>query len=884
MKKQMSVQLTTTVLILTTILTACVAPNPTKLAAKDTLFQTSTLSALQAGDFDGALTIGELKRHGDFGLGTFNALDGEMVVLDGQVYQAKDDGVAYLAGDAEQTPFAAVTFFGADQTLTTEKPMMCAEFQTFLDAQLPSINAPYAIKVSGTFADLKVRAPHKESPPYPTLTDALADQVVFDAQNITGTLVGFRLPDYMAGANAAGYHFHFISEDRQTGGHVLDCQTGKLTVEVDDIDQYQVENLSNGTMQAHAPAESVTAQAPMGSATGHEPPLVYGVYSTAVEEPWVNVIHTALNAAQEAGNITYSYAEHLGLDGEMGRTLRQMIADSPPDIVFADAFDNEASLRQLAQEHPEIAFVLGSDMGAKAPNISVFNSWNYESAYLAGMLAGGLTKSDLIGVVAGFPEGAVNRAVNAFIAGARAINPDVDVQTTFINSWFDLDAARAATLAQIESGVDVIYAERDGVIETAAAKGVYTIGNLVDQKAVAPNYVVTSVMWNMESTVQHVVGEMADGAFAAEDLAHYSMMAHGGSHLAAINEDIVGGIPAHLLEQVKARQAEIVSGQFQVPSDENTPPASIPISIAIGAPNAPVYLNFDVAQALGYFADENLDAHLQYFDGGSDAAAALESGAVDFSGNAMDHVLVAQMAGQSLRMVMNFLDQPCAALVIRNELQDAIRSPADLRGRKVGVTRFGSATHTLLVFMAANAGVPATDFEVVEVGVSAMPDALAQGTVDAAMGVPPYTTQLIEAGKAAMLVDLCQPAEAQASIGGGLPFTGLLTRVDVIADQPDTVQRVVNALVKAQLFITTHSAQEIVASLPPEATGGDVAAFTEAVAATLPAFSRQGGLIDPAGLQVLLGLHKTFGTIGDDTEVNLDALYDNQFVKAALDK
>ena len=232
-----------TTLALTTFLTACVSQPSTVGSNPKSLFQTSTLSALQAGQYDGQMTIGELKQYGNFGLGTFNALDGEMVVVDSQVYQIRDDGVAYPTDDEVQTPFAAVTFFEPDQQFTVNESLNCVQLQTHLDDLLPDVDAPYAIKISGTFAHLKVRAPHKESPPYPVLAEALADQAIFETENTTGEMIGFRLPDYMAGLNAAGYHFHFISQDRQTGGHVLDCQTGDLAIEVDAIDQFRLDGI-----------------------------------------------------------------------------------------------------------------------------------------------------------------------------------------------------------------------------------------------------------------------------------------------------------------------------------------------------------------------------------------------------------------------------------------------------------------------------------------------------------------------------------------------------------------------------------------------------------------------------------------------------------------
>ena len=235
-------------LLLLTSLTACVAPLPETFGNRDTLYQAYTLSALSAGDFDGSITVGELKRHGDFGLGTYDALDGEMVMLDGQNYQVRADGLPHLAEDASETPFAAVTYFETEQTFSVDEAGDCPQLQAQIDSALPTLDAPYAIKVSGEFSTIKVRAPHSQSEPFPTLADALADQTIFESQAISGTMVGFRLPEYMAGANATGYHFHFISDDKQAGGHVLACAAGALTVEVDRLGQIYLD-LANDDVQ-----------------------------------------------------------------------------------------------------------------------------------------------------------------------------------------------------------------------------------------------------------------------------------------------------------------------------------------------------------------------------------------------------------------------------------------------------------------------------------------------------------------------------------------------------------------------------------------------------------------------------------------------------------
>lgn len=302
--------------------------------------------------------------------------------------------------------------------------------------------------------------------------------------------------------------------------------------------------------------------------------VVFGAYATAIEEPWDGVIHTALQKAQDDGKITYSYTDDIGYAGDMERVLREVAEKNKPAIIFGDAFGNEEAVRRVAVDYPEIAFVFGSGGGPVEPNFSVFDNWIHEPAYLCGMLAGGLTKSNTIGVVGGLPVPEVNRIVNAFIAGAKEVNPDVDVKTTFINSWFDPAAAKEAALAQIDAGADVLFAERFGVIEAAAEKGLYAFGNMSDQKELAPEHVVSSPVWNMEPTVQYIIKQVAAGAYTAQDLKDFSMVAKGGASLAAINEGVTGGIPADLLEQVNAKEEAIKGGIFRVDITESQPPAS----------------------------------------------------------------------------------------------------------------------------------------------------------------------------------------------------------------------------------------------------------------------------------------------------------------------
>jgi acetolactate decarboxylase len=186
------------------------------------LYQTSTINALLEGVYDGDITFKELKEHGDFGLGTVNHLDGEMIALDGIFYQIKSDGIAYEVDAYEKTPFAVVTFFEPDQTLSIGTPFEYKEFSSYLDSLLPTENIFYAIKLEGRFSYIKARSVPMQNKPYPPLVEAVKEQKIFEFNNVTGTILGFRLPAYMKGINVAGYHLHFITEDKNSGGHVLE--------------------------------------------------------------------------------------------------------------------------------------------------------------------------------------------------------------------------------------------------------------------------------------------------------------------------------------------------------------------------------------------------------------------------------------------------------------------------------------------------------------------------------------------------------------------------------------------------------------------------------------------------------------------------------------
>ena len=332
--------------------------------------------------------------------------------------------------------------------------------------------------------------------------------------------------------------------------------------------------------QASAPAVSPgSPTAAGGSPTAGGSPAaaaklkVVGVFATQIEEPWDGVIHRALEAEMAAGRIDYTFTDDRGAD--MERALSEVAERDQPDIIFGDAFGNEEAARRVAAQYPDIAFVFGSGGGPADPNFSVFDNWIHEPAYLAGMLAGGLTKSDVTGIVGGFPVPEVNRITNAFIAGAQKVNPDVEAKVTFLNSWFDPAAAKEAALAQADAEADVFYAERFGVIDAAKERDLLAVGNMADQEELAPEHVVTSVIWNMGPTVDYVVDQVLAGSYTAQDLKDFSMFAKGGASLADINTDVRGGVPDELVQQVRDAEAQIRGGMLRVDINEATPPGSV---------------------------------------------------------------------------------------------------------------------------------------------------------------------------------------------------------------------------------------------------------------------------------------------------------------------
>ncbi|AFA48795.1 acetolactate decarboxylase [Acetobacterium woodii] len=214
--------------------------NDVTASKEETLFQVSTINSLLAGNYDGFMTFSELKRHGNVGIGTFNALDGELIMIDNKVYKIESSGAVVEVPDSDKTPFAAVTYFDQDVTKSLSNVASLDMLEQELDQLIEDKNSFYIFRIDGTFNTIKARSVPRQEKPYPVLSEAVKNQTVFNYDNISGTLIGLWCPEYIGGVNVPGYHFHFISDDRSKGGHLLDVRFDDAKAFMDVTDGFNM--------------------------------------------------------------------------------------------------------------------------------------------------------------------------------------------------------------------------------------------------------------------------------------------------------------------------------------------------------------------------------------------------------------------------------------------------------------------------------------------------------------------------------------------------------------------------------------------------------------------------------------------------------------------
>lgn len=227
------------------LVTACDSQKEST-AAKDQVYQYATIKALLEGGYDGDMTLGELARQGDFGIGTFNALDGEMVMLDNKIYQVKTDGKAYETKPEDQTPFVVLTHFEADTSFSLSSEMNFQELLTKLDESIKTENLFYAIRIDGEFRGLQTRSVRAQSKPYRPLGEVIDGQAIFPFEKTEGSMAGFRFPEYTKEINVPGYHLHYLDDARAMGGHVLALEGITAMVSIDYISNLYLALPQNG--------------------------------------------------------------------------------------------------------------------------------------------------------------------------------------------------------------------------------------------------------------------------------------------------------------------------------------------------------------------------------------------------------------------------------------------------------------------------------------------------------------------------------------------------------------------------------------------------------------------------------------------------------------
>jgi NitT/TauT family transport system substrate-binding protein len=311
------------------------------------------------------------------------------------------------------------------------------------------------------------------------------------------------------------------------------------------------------------------------------------------------------------------------------------------------------------------------------------------------------------------------------------------------------------------------------------------------------------------------------------------------------------------------------------------PGAPEKVSVGIGGVALMVYLPTALAKAKGFFAEEGLDVEiLDIKGGGSQAASALIGGSVDFSANAIDHAIKAKVQKKDLIAVHSHVRLPVMGLVVANKYKGQIKSIADLKGRPLGVTSPGSQTHMILGYLLAKSGVKASDVKIMGAGGSTMPLAIEMDSVHAGMMLDPFFTVFLKQGKGFALVDMFTSKGTHDAMGGEVQGTTLLTRPDVIAKRPGTVQKMVNALVRANKLIVQSSGEELAKTLPKE-LAGDLKLYAESFEHAKEAFPPDS-LVSRDGVARVIETMRVFEAVPADMKIEPESVFDNRYVLKAL--
>ncbi|MBJ6986326.1 MULTISPECIES: BMP family protein [unclassified Devosia] len=318
-----------------------------------------------------------------------------------------------------------------------------------------------------------------------------------------------------------------------------------------------------------AAALGVAALSLTGSVLAQDVTKIAAVWTVPVEQQWASRLHLALIAAQERGEIEYVYSENVS-NTDYERVMREY-SEQGAKLVIGEAFGVEQPARAVAEEYPEVMYLMGSSLQPVEPNFATFDNFIQEPSYLTGMVAGMKTETNKIGMIGGYAIPEVNRLMNAFMQGALSVNPEVKFSVSFINSWYDPPKAKESAFAMIDAGADILYAERFGVSDAAKERGVLAIGNVIDTAADYPGTILASALWHGEPMINKAIADIKAGSFTASDYGIYAFLEHGGS--SAVYDEALAG--AEAVAAAKAKEAEILAGTFKVDINDAEPSSSM---------------------------------------------------------------------------------------------------------------------------------------------------------------------------------------------------------------------------------------------------------------------------------------------------------------------
>jgi sulfonate transport system substrate-binding protein len=309
--------------------------------------------------------------------------------------------------------------------------------------------------------------------------------------------------------------------------------------------------------------------------------------------------------------------------------------------------------------------------------------------------------------------------------------------------------------------------------------------------------------------------------------------------------------------------------------------AGEPVTFAYAQLGQIAHLPWQVALGQKYFEEQGLDPKGFNFESGGQSIAAVIGGSADFAANALEHAIKAKTQGKDLVYIFSSVRLPAWGLAVSSAHRNDVKSVADLKGKVVGVSGIGVASHVMLNYMLVKAGVDPKDVKIVAVGISTLPPSLEGGRIVAGMAAEPFFSRMIRKGTAFSLGNLSTLKDTVAILGGEYAFAGAITRPDVIEKKPHVVQKVVTALVKAAHFIQTKTPEEIAAAVPPE-LAGDRAELTETTRASKEAFA-PGGLVTQPAVDTLMKVLAAFpGVFKPGQKVDVASTYDMRFVRQAM--